>query len=478
MTRNARKPRSLRLKFVLMLVIALSAAVLLGWLTEVLGEAAIDNIYMSDEAQEKRAEALLDDFEEYVRSVNLSVRQGKEISRWAKHQNRVNLEISDGYEIVVDSSWWDDNDYYSVFEFENEAEVYTDEDGNLGITDIEPLTPDPDLVEDGMEPIIEEEAFTRKIRFSDGVYYVTVYEISEMPLYSTVTIASYAVAIAVFMALMLLYHQRIIEQIIKLSREVESIAHGNLDGQVTVKRRDEIGVLAEHVDTMRTSIIKQMRAEQEAWNANSDLITRMSHDIRTPLTVLLGFLELLDEGGYSRDENYRSYLNICKENTYQLKDLADKLFQYFLVFGHKMYELELEVVDARMLLAQLIGEHEMLLQEQGWQIENQPLERSALLKVDAAYMKRLFNNLFSNIEKYADREQPVEIRQSMDGEQIHIILKNRIRPDPNPVESTNIGLKTCERIVQLMGGTFRTVSEHGVFLAQLRLPVWKEGEEG
>ena len=329
-----------------------------------------------------------------------------------------------------------------------------------------------------MEPIIEEEAFTRKIRFSDGVYYVTVYEISEMPLYSTVTIASYAVAIAVFMALMLLYHQRIIKQIIKLSREVESIAHGNLDGQVTVKRRDEIGVLAEHVDTMRTSIIKQMRAEQEAWNANSDLITRMSHDIRTPLTVLLGFLELLDEGGYSRDENYRSYLNICKENTYQLKDLADKLFQYFLVFGHKMYELELEVVDARMLLAQLIGEHEMLLQEQGWQIENQPLERSALLKVDAAYMKRLFNNLFSNIEKYADREQPVEIRQSMDGEQIHIILKNRIRPDPNPVESTNIGLKTCERIVQLMGGTFRTVSEHGVFLAQLRLPVWKEGEEG
>ena len=478
MTRNARKPRSLRLKFVLMLVIALSAAVLLGWLTEVLGEAAIDNIYMSDEAQEKRAEALLDDFEEYVRSVNLSVRQGKEISRWAKHQNRVNLEISDGYEIVVDSGWWDDNDYYSVFEFENEAEVYTDEDGNLGITDIEPLTPDPDLVEDGMEPIIEEEAFTRKIRFSDGVYYVTVYEISEMPLYSTVTIASYAVAIAVFMALMLLYHQRIIKQIIKLSREVESIAHGNLDGQVTVKRRDEIGVLAEHVDTMRTSIIKQMRAEQEAWNANSDLITRMSHDIRTPLTVLLGFLELLDEGGYSRDENYRSYLNICKENTYQLKDLADKLFQYFLVFGHKMYELELEVVDARMLLAQLIGEHEMLLQEQGWQIENQPLERSALLKVDAAYMKRLFNNLFSNIEKYADREQPVEIRQSMDGEQIHIILKNRIRPNPNPVESTNIGLKTCERIVQLMGGTFRTVSEHGVFLAQLRLPVWKEGEEG
>ena len=321
---------------------------------------------------------------------------------------------------------------------------------------------------------IEEDAFARKIRFSDGVYYVTVLEYSELSLYNTVTISSYAMAIAGFMALMLLYHQHIIKHIIRLSGEVESIAHGNLNGAITMRRRDEMGILAEDVDVMRTSIMQQMRAEQEAWNANSELITRMSHDIRTPLTVLLGFLELLDEGHYSEDEGYQSYLNICKENAYQLKELADKLFQYFLVFGHKMYEMNPEVVDARMMLSQLVGEHVMLLQERDWEIRDRPLTESVPIKVDAVYLKRLFDNLFSNIEKYADPDRPVEISQRVESGQIHIILKNDIRPDPNPVESTNIGLKTCERIVELMGGTFRTAKEKTAFLAELWLPIYRE----
>ena len=477
MTKNPRKPLSLRIKFLFMLVAALALAVLLWWLTCILGEAAIENIYMSEAAQEERAAALLDDFEEYVRSVNLSVRQAKEISRWAKHQNRVNLKISDEDEIVVDSGWWDSNDYYSAFEFEEEyeAQEHTEEEGGRGIFDGDAeQEQDAEYADSRMKLAIEEDAFTRKIRFSDGVYYVTVLEYSELSLYNTVTISSYAMAIAGYMALLLLYHQHIIKHIIRLSGEVESIAHGNLNGAITMRRRDEMGILAEDVDVMRTSIMQQMRAEQEAWNANSELITRMSHDIRTPLTVLLGFLELLDEGHYSEDEGYQSYLNICKENAYQLKELADKLFQYFLVFGHKMYEMNPEVVDARMMLSQLVGEHVMLLQERDWEIRDRPLTESVPIKVDAVYLKRLFDNLFSNIEKYADPDRPVEISQRVESGQIHIILKNDIRPDPNPVESTNIGLKTCERIVELMGGTFRTAKEKTAFLAELWLPIYRE----
>ena len=261
MTKNPRKPLSLRIKFLFMLMAALALAVLLWWLTAVLGEAAIENIYMSEAAQEERAAALLDDFEEYVRSVNLSVRQAKEISRWAKHQNRVNLEISDENEIIVDSGWWDSNDYYSIFEFEEEYEAHEDgdEESILGIigVDVE-LEQDPEYADSWVKLVIEEDAFTRKIRFSDGVYYVTVLEYSEDALYNTVTFASYAVAIAGFLALMLLYHQHTIKHIIRLSREVESIAHGNLNGSITMRRRDEMGILAEDVDVMRTSIIRGM----------------------------------------------------------------------------------------------------------------------------------------------------------------------------------------------------------------------------
>lgn len=312
------------------------------------------------------------------------------------------------------------------------------------------------------------------VEFADGTYLVSIYDFSEEPLYEIVTIATYAVSIAIFVFVMLWYHQSTIQQIIKLSREVEKIAGGNLEGHITVRNRDEIGVLAQHVDSMRYSIMREMRAEQEAWNANSDLITRMSHDIRTPLTVLLGFLELLDEGEFSQEETYRSYLGICKKNAFQLKELADKLFQYFLVFGHRDCDLNLELTDARVLLDQLIGEHEVLLQEQGWQVENRRLESQVLVEVDPVYVKRLFDNLFSNIEKYADPGRPVSIEQKLEGDCIRVSLHNFVPHNPNPVESTNIGLKTCERIVQQLGGVFQYRKEETEFSAVLTIPVCRE----
>lgn len=468
---------SLRIKFLLMLIVAVGVGVLLGWLVNVGGEWAIEEIYLSDERQDARYQRILDDFETYVRRNNISIRQAKEIDRWAKQRNRVYLTICDEEQVLVETGFWGENSYYSAFEEQAPENALTDVlvEGEM----YDAADEAADWTDDyGAEDEEEEEyANIRMIPFSDGVYEVYVIEYSEDPLYSTVRVGTYAVGIAVFTILMLLYYGRIINKIIRLSREVETVANGDLDSTITVRRSDEIGVLSEHVDTMRTSIIKQMRAEQEAWNANSDLITRMSHDIRTPLTVLLGFLELLDEGEYSEDESYRSYLNICKENAYQLKELADKLFQYFLVFGHKTYELKQETVDARMLLGQLIGEHEVLLQEQGWHIENEPLASAVQIRVDPVYFKRLFDNLFSNIEKYADRDSTVGITQRLEEGEIHIRLSNRIRPNPNPVESTNIGLKTCERIVQLMGGTFRTEREGETFLAELRLPICPQEAE-
>lgn len=479
-----RKCFSLQTKFILMLLAALTAGFGLGGVTKLTGEEVISTVYMSDAATERRCREVLDSFADYVETEELSVRQARDITMWAKHQNHVYLLVSDGEKVLVDSGWWDEKEYYSAFEerdsFEESAPVQ--EDGAIDESDVLPaaaLEPAMEEEEDQAESESVVESFTfgmgtAPVEFSDGIYMVSVYDFSEEPLYDAVTVGSYAVTIAVFMLVMLTYHQRVIKQIIRLSREVEEIARGSLEGEITVRNRDEISVLAEHVDVMRTSIIKEMRAEQEAWNANSDLITRMSHDIRTPLTVLLGFLELLDEGGYSGDETYQSYLGICKKNAFQLKELADKLFQYFLVFGHDACEMELEVADAQMLLEQLIGEHEVLLQEQGWNVEDQKLEQPVLIEVDMVYLKRLFDNLFSNIEKYADQSCPVIVRQQKERSQIRITLENQIRPDPNPVESTNIGLKTCERIVEQMGGAFHWEKADDRFRAELILPLYMD----
>ncbi|MCD7802586.1 MAG: HAMP domain-containing histidine kinase [Clostridiales bacterium] len=477
--KSGKKPKerrylSLQTKFLLVVLLGLALGMGLGSLTMVVGDALIDHVYLSEKAMEERCREILDEFEAFVQERDLKAAQARDITVWAKQQNRIYLMVyevtllEDGVEMraVVDSGWWDEESYSSG-----------EEDGVYADT----ITTYDEDVEQALAEVTEEiygyGYGQRMVEFADGTYLVQVTEYSEEPLYEFVTVLSYAVIIATFLLVVLFYHQRTIGDIIKLSQEVEVIAHGKLDGAITVKNRDETGILAEHVDTMRTSIIQEMRAEQEAWNANSDLITRMSHDIRTPLTVLLGFLELLDEGDYSEDENYRSYLGICKKNAYQLKELADKLFQYFLVFGHGSHEMKLEATDAGVLLGQLIGEHEMLLAEHGWEIDCQYIEGQHFIRADAAFLKRLFDNLFSNIEKYADPAFPVAIRQEVKEGQIRITLTNQVRPDPNPVESTNIGLKTCERIVQEMGGSSSAERKGEQFVVELTLPLFEQAPD-
>lgn len=505
------KFHSLQVKFIIVLLLALTLGLGVGTVVQLIGDFCIDNIYLSESVASQRSRQWMESFSDFVEEHQLSMhKDALEIIRWAKNQNYIYLIVEEEGSIVIESGWWDDSSYYSAFPEKGEVDAdretsrtteegTSESDGSDESTESVPAIPivpygsasdfseaDADTSDAGTERTEEQETAgdsfvfrigSAPVQFSDGTYQVYIYDFSEQPLYELVTVASYAVALAIFIFAMIFYHQATIQQIIKLSREVENIASGNLDGPITVRSRNEIGVLAQHVDSMRASIMHEMRAEQEAWNANSDLITRMSHDIRTPLTVLLGFLELLDEGKFSQEATYSSYLGICKKNAYQLKELADKLFQYFLVFGHRDCDLNLEVTDAKVLLEQLIGEHQVLLQEQGWKIQIRRLECHHLIEVDPLYLKRLFDNLFSNIEKYADPSRCVSISQSLTLDCLHVSVHNYILPNPNPVESTNIGLKTCERIVQQLGGEFQYQKTEGEFLVQFSIPLYQESEQ-
>ena len=117
-----------------------------------------------------------------------------------------------------------------------------------------------------------------------------------------------------------------------LSRQVRQVSRGDLGMQIQAQTSDEIGQLALDVDAMRLSIIDKLQREEEAWKANSQLITAISHDVRTPLTALMGYLEILADETLSSEER-NAYLDICKNNALRLKGLTDELFGFFLVFG-------------------------------------------------------------------------------------------------------------------------------------------------
>ena len=92
------------------------------------------------------------------------------------------------------------------------------------------------------------------------------------------------------------YTGRLTRRIINLSKEAAAVTAGDLERSITAPGNDELSALADSVDEMRRSVIERMGNEKRAWEANTELITAISHDIRTPMTAMLGYLGLLVGG--------------------------------------------------------------------------------------------------------------------------------------------------------------------------------------
>ena len=200
---------------------------------------------------------------------------------------------------------------------------------------------------------------------------------------------------------------------------------------------------------MRLSIIDKLQREEAAWQANTQLITAISHDVRTPLTALMGYLEILADESISPEER-QAYLQVCKNNAVRLKGLTDELFGFFLVFGKPTPDQSPEEFDAAMLLDQILMEHEMNLTQKNFQVElRHEGEITGKLRIDLTHLRRVFDNLFSNVSKYADPQQPVTITQAVEGEDIRVTITNHIAEQTNRAESNRIGLQTCHKLCLL-----------------------------
>ena len=280
------------------------------------------------------------------------------------------------------------------------------------------------------------------IRFADGLYQIAIDDSSQLLQRQVVRIVSFAVASLGFLLLDLWYMQRLTRRIISLSREAAEVSSGDLNRSISAPGADEVSALAASMDEMRRSVITRLGSEKRAWEANTELITAISHDIGKAM---------------------------------ELKDLTDQLFRYFLVYGKAELELNLERFDGRLLLEQLLGEAEFDLADAGFTVQRIEFEGECSLQADPLYLKRVMDNLVSNIKKYADPAQPLVALSELKDGFLSLSLSNDIstavaRRALARKESTKIGLRTCEKILSSMGGSFRTVLEDGHFAAELRLP--------
>lgn len=168
----------------------------------------------------------------------------------------------------------------------------------------------------------------------------------------------------------------------------------------------------------------------------------------------MGYLDILGESDNLTPSQRQEYLSVCRQKAEKLRTLTNELFSYFLVFGKPTPALHLEPLDAGTLLEQMLGEQTADLLERNYQVQTESLTESRLIQVDVQHLRRIFDNLFSNVLKYAEPDRPVTISSSWVGNELHVCISNYVRATAGRVESTKIGLQTCEKLLTSMGGRF------------------------
>ena len=253
-----------------------------------------------------------------------------------------------------------------------------------------------------------------------------------------------------------------------LQSDVFSLAIGDWNHKIQVQDNDEIGQLAEDLNQMRLAFLETMENEQQARIANKELISSLSHDLRTPLTTLKGYLEIMNLK--KEDVDLRNqYLQKCLNKVEEITYLSNKMFEYSLVFSTE-YSAELQIISIEMIIDTLI-DHIQYLRELDLNILYDPLHTNASLQANLAMMQRILNNVFSNIQKYCDPWKEILIQTSIEENQFVLSFTNSINHHLEKVESNGIGLKSVQKMVQLQHGSFFKNQSEDLFTVVLKFPI-------
>lgn len=313
-----------------------------------------------------------------------------------------------------------------------------------------------------------------KIVLAEGELYASVYDYSEYMHYDLINILSIVLAFVALAFIIINYFGNIVKRVRRLEADVTIVTHSSMEHKIAKRGSDEIGRLSTNIENMRQAILDNLQREREARDSNTELITAMSHDIRTPLTVLLGYLEMMKSE--ARDMPVmKEYIEASERTAMRLKLLSDDMFKYSLAFGGSIEGIDMQEYDANLLFEQMLTEHVLLLRENGYAVEiNVELEElppAAVVVTDAQNLMRIMDNIFSNVRKYADIAKPISINVKRCGAaKLLFECANTVRTDTYKAESNKIGLKTCARLARIIAESFEYGVDGEKFSARLVIP--------
>ncbi len=417
-----RKIGSLNVALIATLTLGISIAFAAYLAIDVVARVMIDTVYMAPERQRERCDEYADELQKYVTQNEITSQDSAAFTTWMEEAKYVYLTV---YGQNEDTGEYEDEGHY----------VYS-----ITAADGEVLT-------------------VELIDYTNDFYY---------GIFDLIKLAS---AVVILFAIMIVYVQRITARISRLAQEVGAVSGGDTTREIRMSGRDEIAYLAESVEQMRVSILTKIEAERAAIEANSELITSMSHDIRTPLTVLLGYIEMMKER-VDGDPAMKEYVLASEKTAMRLKRLSDELFNYFLLFGNGAQNVNLSVYNFGFLADQMLAEYVLLAWEREYSVtvDVSVEANSCEILTDPDMLMRIIENLFSNMFKYADRAFDIRIRAEVSEGVATLTFTNTIDRSGHKVETNGIGLKSCRKIADTLGLGFEHGEEGDTYTTVITFP--------
>ena len=291
------------------------------------------------------------------------------------------------------------------------------------------------------------------------------------------------VSVGLFLLILLFFINRKMKQVVLLKQEILRMSAGDLSTPIVSSGADEIGVLSRELDHLRLTLEQNIRREQEAHQSNRELIAALSHDLRTPLTVLHGYLDILQ---LNRNPDMQStYVNRCLQKTDDIRRLTDRMFEYALVYdASELEQIQMIPVSLSKLL-EFFREQMDFLELAGFHTDiffpdddtsDITTPDALTIQADPELCKRILDNLFSNVLKYGSKQETVTLSMQLTPESngdaaLCLILKNTVKPEHSAVESNRIGLKSSTRNMERMGGKLVVFQTDTFFEVTLSFPV-------
>ena len=269
----------------------------------------------------------------------------------------------------------------------------------------------------------------------------------------------------------------------------QRIKNGDVHYKLKLIGEDNFTTLADNINNIRDGLDKAIDSQLKSERMKSELITNVSHDLKTPLTSIINYVELIKKEDNITPEYINDYINVLDSKSKRLKVLIEDLFEASKASSGNI-ALNMEKIDLTQLMRQSIGEMEEKLSEANLDLKINVPEEKIYIRADGRRLYRVMENLFSNISKYSLPNTRVYIDITKDENSVKLTMKNissyELNFDPGEImerfkraddsrntEGSGLGLSIAKDLVKLQGGSFDIDIDGDLFKAIVQFNLYK-----